>query len=116
MTREEAVNIIKECKEKGFKHTFYTLNDYHTALDMAIKALEQEQKTGHCKDCKWWKDSDGVYRRGIDAESQCPMNRKKVFEGNGYCYLYEPQESEEISERNLKMWEEIFKAESEGKE
>lgn len=41
MTREEAANIIKKCKEKGFKYTFYTLNDYHTALDMAIKALEQ---------------------------------------------------------------------------
>lgn len=42
MKREEAVRIIKECKEKGFKHTFYTLNEYHTALDIAIKALEQE--------------------------------------------------------------------------
>jgi len=28
----------------------------------------------------------------------------------------EPQENEEISEHNLKMWEEIYKAESEGKE
>lgn len=45
MTREEVVRIIKECKEKGFKHTFYTLNEYHTALDIAIKALEQEPKT-----------------------------------------------------------------------
>ena len=42
MKREEALRIIKECKEKGFKHTFYTLNEYHTALDVAIKALEQE--------------------------------------------------------------------------
>jgi len=42
MKREEALRIIKECKEKGFKHTFYTLNEYHTALDIAIKALEQE--------------------------------------------------------------------------
>ena len=46
MKREEALRIIKECKEKGFKHTFYTLNEYHTALDIAIKALEQEP----CKD------------------------------------------------------------------
>ena len=29
---------------------------------------------------------------------------------------YEPQESEKISERNMKMWEDIFKAESEDKE
>ena len=47
MTREEAIKIIKECKEKGFKHTFYTVNEYDTALDMAIKALEQEP----CEDC-----------------------------------------------------------------
>ena len=49
-------------------------------------------KIGHCKDCKWWKDSDGAYRRGVRAESQCPINRREVFEGNGYCYLFEPQE------------------------
>ena len=55
----------------------------------------QEPKTGHCKDCKWWKDSDGAYRRGCNAESKCPINRREVFEGNGYCYLFEPQESED---------------------
>lgn len=59
------------------------------------KALEQEPKTGHCKDCKWWKDSDGTYRRGVHAESQCPINRREVLEGNGYCYVFEPQESED---------------------
>ena len=47
-----------------------------------------------CKDCKWWKDSDGIYRRGIEAESQCPINRKEVFEGNGYCFLFEPKKGE----------------------
>lgn len=50
---------------------------------------------GHCKDCKWWKDSDRVYRRGVGAESKCPINRREVLEGNGYCYMFEPQESEE---------------------
>lgn len=52
-------------------------------------------KTKHCKDCKQWKDSDGIYRRGVGAESQCPINRKEVYEGNGYCFLFEPQEREE---------------------
>jgi len=56
------------------------------------ETMNAEQK--HCKDCKWWRDSDGVYRRGIGAESQCPMNRRKVLEGTGYCYMFEPQESE----------------------
>ena len=54
-----------------------------------------QPKTGHCKDCKWWKDSDGTYCRGIHAESKCPINRKEVYEGNGYCYMFEPQESED---------------------
>lgn len=55
----------------------------------------QEPKIGRCKDCKWWKDSDSMYRRGSHAESQCPINRKEVFEGNGYCYMYKPREAEE---------------------
>ena len=63
--------------------------------DDVIKALEQEPKTGRCKDCKWWKDNDGLYRRGVHAESQCPINRREVFEGNGYCYMFESQESED---------------------
>ena len=49
------------------------------------------QKQRLCKDCKRWKDSDGIYRRGIEAESKCPINRKEVFEGNGYCYMFEPK-------------------------
>ena len=59
----------------------------------------QEPKIGHCKDCKWWKDSDGEYRRGCSAESQCPINRREVYEGNGYCYMFEPQESEVEDEK-----------------
>ena len=49
----------------------------------------------HCRDCKWWKDKDGVYRRGIGAESKCPINRREVMEGMGYCFMFEPQESED---------------------
>lgn len=43
----------------------------------------------YCRDCKYWKDSDGVYRRGIGAESKCPMNTKTIYEGNGFCYFAE---------------------------
>lgn len=60
-----------------------------------VEFLSGLPKTGHCKDCKWWKDNDGVYRRGVGAESKCPINRKEVYEGNGYCFLFEPQESED---------------------
>jgi hypothetical protein len=55
-------------------------------------SVQPKPKTGHCKDCKWWKDSDGVYRRG--AGHRCPINTRVVFDGNGYCYKFEPQKSE----------------------
>lgn len=42
MTREEAIKILKKCRETKLKYTFYTLNEYQAATDMAIKALEQE--------------------------------------------------------------------------
>ena len=62
---------------------------------IGVEVEPQESEDRHCKDCKWWKDSDGEFRRGVGAESKCPINRQKVFEGNGYCYMFEPQESEE---------------------
>jgi len=49
---------------------------------------------GMCKDCKHWKDSDGVYRRGIGAESKCSINNSKVFEGTFYCTDFEKRGNE----------------------
>ena len=91
MTREK---IIKSMSLQDAIQVFKDTNCYGTmdiAKSVILKALEQEPR---CKDCKWWKDSDGLYRRGVHAESQCPINRKEVYEGNGYCFLFEPQESE----------------------
>ncbi|MBP5593980.1 MAG: hypothetical protein J6Y02_01265 [Pseudobutyrivibrio sp.] len=91
MTKEEAIEYLKRADTTvGQKIKTKTAE----ALEMAIKALEQEPRTGQCKDCKWWKDSDGVYRRGVRAESQCPINTVSVAGGWGYCYKYEPRESE----------------------
>ena len=81
MTSEEAKEYIYDCLD-------------HSEATEIIKALEQ-QPTGHCKDCRWWKDSDGAYRRGVGAESQCPINCQEVYKGNGYCFMYVPQESED---------------------
>lgn len=44
MTRAEAIKILSECKEKGFKHTFYTLDEYHTAMDIAINSLRIDEQ------------------------------------------------------------------------
>ena len=41
------------------------------ACKVAIKALEQEPKTGHCKGCKWRKNRDEVFKRGVSMESLC---------------------------------------------
>ena len=60
----------------------------------AVEIEDIETEIGNCKNCKWWRDHDGLYRRGSHAESQCPINRREVLEGNGYCYVFEPQESE----------------------
>ena len=59
--------------------------------DKTIPSEEQKK----CKDCKWWRDSDGAYRRGVKAESRCPINTVSVANGWGYCYMFEPQESED---------------------
>ena len=90
VTIDEA--LCEDCPLYGTTDTYLCEKD---CARLAIKALEQEPKMGHCKDCKWWKDSDGLYRRGCHAESQCPINRREVFEGNGYCYMFDPQESED---------------------
>ena len=85
ISRQEAINCV-------------TLNEFRYKIVEDMKTLPSvtpKEKIGYCKDCKWWKDNDGVYRRGVGAESKCPINSKKVYEGNGYCYLFEPQESED---------------------
>ena len=81
------------------KKAIEAINDYWGEMDTptiggyinAIKAIPSAEPK-KCKDCKWWRDSDGAFRRGIGAESQCPINREEVYEGNGYCFLFEPQE------------------------
>lgn len=85
MTREETRKLLHNSKPKGSNAHSLMLNE---ALDIAIEALEQEP-IGYCKDCKHWKESDGTYRRDINAESKCPMNRVEVYEGTGYCFLFE---------------------------
>ena len=92
MTREEAIfcekSYIGETNCVDCKYYGTDTCQSRESHRMAVKALEQEPR---CKDCKWWKDSDGEYRRGCGAESHCPINRREVFEGNGYCYMFSPK-------------------------
>lgn len=96
ISRQAVIDVI----EKWLKCSGYNEAERHImrAAQSVLydsPSVTPQPKIGHCKDCKWWKDSDGAYRRGIDAESKCPMNRIEVYEGNGYCFMFEPQESEE---------------------
>ena len=87
ISRQAVLNI-------NFKRIILTTAKPAEMIERKVKALPSvvpQTKMRHCKDCKWWKDSDGVYRRGVGAESQCPINRIEVLEGDGYCYMFEPQ-------------------------
>lgn len=91
---QKYINALRKCAKEHENDRTSTghiiVSDLCRDTANLLETLEQEPK---CKDCKWWKDSDGEYRRGCGAESQCPINRKEVFEGNGYCFLFKPQES-----------------------
>lgn len=57
-----------------------------------LKELKERRKAPEiifCHECKHWKDSDGVYRRGISAESKCPVNSRQVYEGTFFCGMAE---------------------------
>jgi hypothetical protein len=115
MTKEQAIAILRY-NSNVIHQTINGETDPNEveALDMAIKALEQQPSNedvqrvvdyllkpvtpthGTCKDCKHWKDSDGVYRRGVSAESKCPINIKEVYEGDFYCADFEKRGSENV--------------------
>lgn len=112
LSREEAVNLGVDCISRTRAIERLKLNfpisqgadnsrDRHRYMQaladlQAIKELPPvTPQEPRCRDCKWWKDSDGEYRRGCGAESKCPINTKTVYLGNGYCYKFEPQEREE---------------------
>ena len=107
MTREEAIKELKEDIEL-YIPLHETIDDVDrdlpdgrliTSLEMAIKALEQEPKTGHCKDCKHFEYDKVAKVDGIPLIVAHEICNKwgdgcKTKE-DGYCFLFEPQESEE---------------------
>lgn len=90
MTREEAIKYLKEMKD-GCNDTFHKVR-YVTkeeTLDMAIKALEQEPKTGHWNDIPKYKDIAWQC-------SECGhfSTMKHNYCPDCGCRMFEPQESE----------------------
>ena len=78
---------VEEGSEEGFIGTIKQLIDAQPTIQPDII---------YCKDCKHWKDSDGIYRRGFDAESKCPLNLEKVYGGTFYCGMAERREDVKV--------------------
>ena len=77
MTREEAIKIIKsECYVFN-PFNFDSARMINTALDMAIKALEQEPRKGH------WQVKD-TYPQECECWD-CSECQETVFEKSNFC-------------------------------
>ena len=93
VSRQAVINtILEDSKRTGINHRYTSSDNMRNEIDdiKALPSVTPTQKT--YKDCKQWKDSDGVYRRGFMAESKCPMNISRVLEGNFYCADFERRE------------------------
>ena len=95
MTREEAIENLKWLLECSYVDSFEDAEN--EALEMAIKALVQESKTGH-----WIKSRDcyGNYHFtcsecGNDIATQYADNWEDKYCSECGCRMVEPQESEE---------------------
>ena len=99
ISRQAAIDALERSKDKtakgdigGFYNTIIQ-NDINK-----IKAVPSAQpEIIRCKDCKHWKDSDGVYRRGSDADSKCPINLKEVYDGTFYCGKAEKKQIDDLT-------------------
>lgn len=86
---------VMDCYKKWQPYMATKLHEFEKELSELPSVAIPSAEPKKCKDCKWWRDSDGAYRRGVKAESRCPINTVSVANGWGYCYMFEPQESED---------------------
>ena len=77
MTREEAIEVIKAYKDKLTNSASNQLDGDIEAFDMAIKALEQEPKTGH-----WMEhDCESLREMGYYRCSECNHGYQRYERG-----------------------------------
>lgn len=79
MTREEKIKILKSRKEEAETDGYV---GFVEALDSAIKALEQEPKTGH-----WFVDE----RPESDREIICSNCEQPIFKYHKMDFDYRPK-------------------------
>lgn len=104
MTNEEAKHIVnvafsvqKAIRRAGENRTYFE-DEIREAKEMTLKALGQDPKIGHCKDCKYFEYDSVAKVDGIPlivAHEICnKWGDGCKTEENGYCFLFEPQERE----------------------
>ena len=89
MTLEQA---IEHAEDIAISAIGCECREEHRQLAEWLRELQERRKAPEiifCHVCRYWKDSDGVYRRGINAESKCPVNSRQVYEGTFFCGMAE---------------------------
>ncbi len=97
ISREDTLTAFSDYVGSGM-----SMNDFDALWDIVAKmppVNPQESKTGHCKDCKYFEYDSVAKVEGIPlivAHEICSKwgNGCKTRE-DGYCFLFEPRESEE---------------------
>ena len=92
MTLEQAIKQFEQFANVCEYHNLTESQEEFEQLAAWLRELQERRKAPEiifCNECKHWKDSDGVYRRGISAESKCPVNSRQVYEGTFFCGMAE---------------------------
>jgi hypothetical protein len=98
----DAFGLSEKTRKYGGDHSGYDtmmLYEIQQTLEDLPSVNPQEPKTGHCKDCKYFEYDSWAKVNGIPlivAHEICKRwgDGCKTWE-DGYCFLFEPQESEE---------------------
>ena len=100
MTREEIIRNLKYTMEKHKNDTVSTFGTNISVMCKDILDYLEQEPIGHCKDCKHFEYDSVAIVDGIPlivAHEICNRwgDGCKTSE-DGYCFLFEPKESEEV--------------------
>lgn len=90
--------VLDELNKWDWQELYLPIHFKENIIDVVPTVKPQEPKTGHCKDCKYFEYDSVANVDGIPlilAHEICSRwgDGCKTKE-NGYCFLFEPQESE----------------------
>lgn len=98
---EQLVEWLRELQETRKERDYWKekANSYEQTIFKLTDSISKQPEIIRYGECKHWKDSDGVYRRGINAESKCPVNSRQVYEGTFFCGMAERRTDGEETDR-----------------